>query len=126
MGRLFLTLGGILSLLGVALGAFGAHALKEHLSPKMMGIYHTAVQYQLWHALGLILVGLLLQGYPQLTLLKPVGWLLVAGIILFSGSLYLLSGTGLAAMGAVTPLGGLCFLAGWLLFAYACWTGLKG
>ena len=101
----------------VALGAFGAHALRGRLTPEMAGVWQTAVQYHAWHALALMGVGVLLQQWPERGLLATAGWLFVAGIVLFSGSLYALALTGLRSLGAVTPFGGVAFLAGWIAVA---------
>ena len=117
MNKLFFILASLLSFLGVALGAFAAHLLKERLSPEMFNIFEVGVRYHMYHALGLFVVA---WAATQLTNVEPAGWLFVAGIILFSGSLYLLSITGIRWLGAITPLGGLCFLAGWL---YLGWKG---
>ncbi len=102
----------------VALGAFGAHALKGHLSAEMLSIYQTAVQYHFWHALGLLGVGVLMTRSPGGSALAGIVWLLIAGLLLFSGSLYLLALTGATWLGAVTPVGGLAFIAAWLWFAW--------
>ena len=102
----------------VALGAFGAHALKGHLSAEMLSIYQTAVQYHFWHALGLLGVGVLMTRSPGGSALAGIAWLLSAGLLLFSGSLYLLALTGATWLGAVTPVGGLAFIAAWLWFAW--------
>ncbi|QZT35317.1 DUF423 domain-containing protein [Caldalkalibacillus thermarum TA2.A1] len=104
--------------LGVALGAFGAHGLKGKLSPEMLEIYQTGVQYHLVHALGLILVGVLVHVMPS-NLLNWAGWILALGILLFSGSLYVLSMTGITKLGAITPIGGVAFLTGWILVVLA-------
>ncbi len=115
MKSVFLFLAALFGFLAVAFGAFGAHALKTLLSPEMMEIYKTAVNYQMWHAL---LLGLVAYGYaqnPSAVLLKWSGWVLTVGIVLFSGSLYLLVLTGIRSLGAITPLGGVCFLIGWVL-----------
>ena len=102
--------------LGVLLGAFGAHALKTRLSPEMLGVYTTAVEYHFYHSLGLLLIGLI--GYHlQSKWLNWSGILLVSGIILFSGSLYALSITGIKVLGVITPIGGLAFVAGWICLA---------
>lgn len=99
--------------LGVLLGAFGAHALKKILSPEMLDVYKTGVEYQFYHALGLLLIGLI--GFRiESKWLRWSGIALVAGIILFSGSLYALSISGLKILGAITPIGGLSFVAGWI------------
>ena len=96
----------------MALGAFGAHGLKVRLSPDMLGLWHTAVQYHAWHALGLLAVGLSIESIWA----RAAGWLLVAGILLFSGSLYALALGAPRGLGIVTPLGGLAFIAGWIAF----------
>jgi len=118
MQRNFAAIGAVLGFLSVALGAFGAHALKKVLSPDMLAVYHTGVEYQMAHSLALLLVSLATVHVPS-KLLTYAGWLFVTGIILFSGSLYLLAVTGIQRLGAITPLGGLCFLAGWALLAIA-------
>lgn len=118
MPRIFLMLGAINAFLCVAFGAFGAHGLKQRLSAEMLAVYQTGVQYHFYHSLGLIIVGLVLLHIPKS---KPVllsGWLMLGGIILFSISLYALSLTGIRALGAITPLGGIAFLSAWLLLAY--------
>lgn len=112
-------LGAVACMLAVLLGAFGAHALRAKLSPDLLGIYQTAVQYHFWHALGLLAIGLLAAQLPASLSLRWAGWLMVAGIVLFSGSLYLLATTGVRWLGAVTPLGGTAFIAGWALLAIA-------
>lgn len=113
--------GALLAFLGVGLGAFGAHALKARLAPDLLAVYQTGVQYHLWHALGIVLIGLLVQSLPGQKLLPIAGWLMVAGIILFSGSLYALSISGVRALGAVTPIGGVAFLASWAMVAWSAW-----
>lgn len=119
--KIFLLLGSLNSMLAVVLGAFGAHALKAKLSPELLSVYQTAVQYHFYHALGLLAVGVLILWTPSNIWLKYSGGALLAGIVLFSGSLYLLSVTGVRALGAITPVGGLCFIVGWLLLAIAVW-----
>lgn len=119
MAKIFLFSGSAAAFLGVALGAFGAHALKSKLSAEMLAIYQTGVHYHLVHALGLILVGILAERTGNSALVSWAGWLLLAGIIIFSGSLYALSISGVRALGAITPIGGLSFLAGWALLAVA-------
>lgn len=99
----------------MAAGAFGAHALRDHLSPADLATFETAVRYQMYHALALISVGLLAE--RGVTRGSMAGWLFLAGIVLFSGSLYLLTLCGLRWMGAVTPLGGVAFIAGWVALA---------
>ena len=115
MHPVFLFLSALSAFLAVAMGAFGAHALKSVLSADMLAVYKTAVTYQMWHALGLGLIAFLRQLQPQSRLIKYAGWLMFSGIIFFSGSLYLLSLSGLKWLGMVTPLGGVCFLSAWLL-----------
>jgi uncharacterized membrane protein YgdD (TMEM256/DUF423 family) len=117
--KLFVGLGALAAALGVALGAFGAHALKARLSADMLAVWQTAVQYHLWHALGLIAIGALVQHLPASGALRLAGWLMLAGIVLFSGSLYVLAASGVRWLGAVTPFGGACFIAGWIVLAYA-------
>ncbi|SEN03558.1 DUF423 domain-containing protein [Paenibacillus sp. OK076] len=112
-------LGSIMMFLAVALGAFGAHALKRRLSADMIKIYETGVQYHLVHGSGIILLGLLADRLEQPSLVLLAGWLLFAGILLFSGSLYVLSVTGVRKLGAITPLGGVAFLAGWVMLFVA-------
>lgn len=113
----FVMLGSILMVLAVAIGAFGAHALKSRLTPDKLKVYETGVQYHIAHALGLILIGLLANSYPDVQLIITGGWFLVAGIIFFSGSLYALSMIKARFLGPITPLGGLCFMIGWVLVA---------
>lgn len=112
-------LGSIMMFLAVALGAFGAHALKRKLSADMIKIYETGVQYHIAHGLGLLLLGLIEGRLEQSSLIMAAGWLLFAGILLFSGSLYALSITGIRKLGAITPLGGVAFLAGWVMVIIA-------
>ena len=117
--RTALTLAALLMFAAVAAGAFGAHALRNRLTPDMSGVWQTAVQYHAWHALGLAVVGLLTIHVPERAGLAPARWLFVAGIVLFSGSLYAMALTGARALGAITPIGGAAFLAGWLSLAWA-------
>jgi len=119
MAKLWLTLGSVGMLLAVAMGAFGAHALKKTLTPDLMAIYETAVHYHVYHALGLIAVGLLALHLPVTVLLRWAGVLMAAGLVLFSGSLYALSLSGIRWLGAITPIGGTAFLAAWSLLAIA-------
>ena len=106
--------------LAVLFGAFGAHALKASLPPEMLAVYKTGVEYQFYHALGLLIVGLLGFHFHS-KWLNWSGLLIGIGIILFSGSLYVLSLTGLKIIGAITPIGGLSFVAGWIFLAIAIW-----
>jgi uncharacterized membrane protein YgdD (TMEM256/DUF423 family) len=111
-----------MAFLAVAAGAFGAHGLKEKLAPEMLAVYETGCRYQMYHALALVLVGLLArQGASGPRALAGAGAAFLAGILLFSGSLYALALTGERWLGAVTPFGGLFFLLGWLLFLRAAW-----
>ncbi len=111
----------LLLFLAVAAGAFGAHALRAVLAPDALGIYQTAVQYQFWHALGLLGVGNLFALRPAERQLAGAAWLLIAGAVLFCGSLYVLALTGLHGAGYITPFGGVALLAAWALVAYVAW-----
>lgn len=117
----FILVGVILAMLSVVLGAFAAHGLKSRLQSDRIETFQTGAQYQMYHALALITVGIVARMVPSggLSLLSGAGWLFIVGIVLFSGSLYALSLTGRRALGAITPIGGLCFIVGWLLFAIA-------
>lgn len=121
MHRPFLMLSAITALLAVACGAFGAHGLRGHLAEPELTIYRTAVDYQMWHALGLGLIGLLIERHPNERFLAKAGGLIFGGIVLFSGSLYLLSLTGARWLGMITPFGGVAFIGGWLLLALGIW-----
>jgi len=121
MSKALLMASAITLFLAVGLGAFGAHGLKGRIDTDMMAVYQTAVQYQFWHGLGLGLIAVLMRQFPEAVLLKWTGWLMLAGIGIFSGSLYVLALTGLRWLGAITPLGGTCFLAAWLLLAVFAW-----
>jgi uncharacterized membrane protein YgdD (TMEM256/DUF423 family) len=118
MDRTFVGVGAISGFLAVAAGAFGAHALKTRLPADLLAIFHTGAQYHLAHALALIAVGLWAARAPS-QLAAAAGWLFVAGTVLFSGSLYALALSGVRVLGAITPLGGLAFLAGWAALAWA-------
>ena len=120
MRSIFLILGALSALTGVGLGAFGAHGLKTMLAPEMLAVYKTGVTYQMWHALGLILIALLRQ-QSRGKLLIWAGWSMFAGIILFSGSLYLLAILNTKWLGMITPLGGLAFLLAWMLVVIFAW-----
>jgi uncharacterized membrane protein YgdD (TMEM256/DUF423 family) len=111
--------GALLVAAGVALGAFGAHFLKSRLATDLLAVWNTSVQYHLWHALGMILVGVSAAVIADGPWLRASGLLLLAGIIFFSGSLYALALGAPRWVGAVTPIGGLAFLLGWLVFAVA-------
>jgi uncharacterized membrane protein YgdD (TMEM256/DUF423 family) len=116
MNRTAWILGSLSALLGVAAGAFGAHALKAIVAPDLLAVYETGVRYQLFHALALLAIGLGASLRPGERWSIPI-WLFASGTVLFSGSLYLLALTGVRWLGAITPFGGLCFLAGWLATA---------
>jgi uncharacterized membrane protein YgdD (TMEM256/DUF423 family) len=120
MGKTILMTASVLLALAVALGAFGAHGLKSQLSSDMMQTYKTGVEYHFYHALGLLLIGILAVSYPS-ELMKWSAILILTGIILFSGSLYALAISGIKWLGAITPLGGLSFIAGWILLFLAVW-----
>jgi len=100
--------------LTVALGAFGAHALRETVPPELMAAYQTGIQYQGLHSIAVLVIGLLLLQLPVSSWIKRSGWLMLLGIVLFSGSLYLMAISGIKPLGMITPFGGLCLLAGWL------------
>src|SRR4051812_21364395 len=112
MDRTFLSIGAILGFLGVAGGAFGAHALRGRLSPEMLAVFETGVRYQMYHALALLIVSAAVGHAGSARLLMISGWSFVLGVVLFSGSLYALALSGITTLGAVTPLGGLLFLIG--------------
>lgn len=118
MDRLFFSLGAWSALLSVAAGAFGAHALRGRLSSEYLTVFETAVRYQMYHALGLLAVAWAVSRWPGGTA-QWGGWFFVIGTLLFSGSLYILALTGARWLGAVTPLGGVAFLAGWLCLILA-------
>lgn len=103
----------------VALGAFGAHGLRDLLSSDMLAVWQTAVQYQGLHSLAMLLTGLLANQWPDVRAIRPAGWLMLLGTLLFSGSLYLMAVSGIRGLGIITPFGGVAFLAGWATLAYA-------
>jgi uncharacterized membrane protein YgdD (TMEM256/DUF423 family) len=120
MTRTFATLACLLAFLAVAAGAFGAHALRARLTPELLAVWETAARYEMYHALALLGVAWALDRWPG----RPAviaGWLFIVGIVLFSGSLYVLSISGVRWLGAITPLGGLAFLAGWVFLAMHLW-----
>jgi uncharacterized membrane protein YgdD (TMEM256/DUF423 family) len=119
--RLALALGGICMFAAVALGAFGAHALKGHLDPDMTAVWQSAVQYHAWHGLALLGVGGLMLHWPARRGLALAAWLFLAGIVLFAGSLYAIALTGMRGLGLITPFGGVAFLAGWAVVAWTTW-----
>lgn len=122
MDRTFLFIGSVLGFLGVILGAFGAHALRSRLSPEMLAVFETGVRYQMYHTFAVLIVAAAIGHSGSARLLTLSGWLFFAGIVLFSGSLYALALSGVGTLGAITPLGGLLFIAGWgclALYAFA-------
>ncbi len=122
MERTFLALGAISGFIAVATGAFGAHGLKARVTPEMVAIFDTGARYQMYHALALLAAGWAAARWPG-PAVTWAGWLFVAGTVIFSGSLYALALSGVRALGAVTPFGGVAFLAGWALLA---WAALRG
>jgi uncharacterized membrane protein YgdD (TMEM256/DUF423 family) len=118
--KLWLSLGAVYGFLGIAFGAFGAHALRARLSPDMLAVWRTAVEYQFYHAGALLLIGLWLRS-QQSPALNVAGACFALGVLLFSGSLYVLALSGVRGLGAVTPIGGLLFLVGWLALLVAAW-----
>lgn len=117
----WIRLGSIFMLLGVALGAFGAHALRARLTEEMLAVFETGIRYHFYHALGLFAVAWLSKNTSS-GLITAAGWTFVFGIVVFSGSLYILSISGVRWWGAITPIGGVAFLVGWLLLAVATFT----
>lgn len=123
MAKLFVALGGLFGLLSVAAGAFGAHALEKRLEPRMLEVFETGARYQMYHALALVLIGALCHIAPRAGF-AAAGWAMVVGIVIFSGSLFALSLSGIKILGAITPIGGTAFLIGWGLLAFRAWKGL--
>ena len=122
MDRTFLALGAISAAISVAAGAFGAHALKARLSPDLLAVFETGARYEMYHAIGLALAAWAAARFPGAAA-AWAGWLFVAGTVLFSGSLYALALSGVRGLGAITPIGGVAFLAGWAALAYAALRG---
>lgn len=122
--RILVLLGSINMFIAVAAGAFGAHGLKKMLSEEMLSVWHTAVTYQVMHALGMIAVALLMPKFGGAAL-NWAGNLMLIGIVIFSGSLYVLALTGTSILGAITPIGGAAFLAAWLLVAWSAYRGMR-
>jgi uncharacterized membrane protein YgdD (TMEM256/DUF423 family) len=120
MDRTFLMVGALAGFVGVALGAFGAHGLRARLSPESLAVFETGVRYQIYHAFAILIVAVALARFDG-WILRTAGWLFTAGIVVFSGSLYALALTGTRTFGAITPIGGLAFLAAWALLA---WTAI--
>lgn len=117
--KLFIIIGAINAMIAVAAGAFGAHGLENKLSTKYLDIWGKATTYQMYHALGLILIGII-SGTTSISL-NVAGWLMTFGIVFFSGSLYVLAVTQIQILGAITPIGGVLFIASWLLLVIAVW-----
>ena len=120
MTRVFFTMGAVFAFLATAAGAFGAHALRARLTPDLLAVFETGARYQMYHALGLFVAAWAATRWPG-RMSSAAGWLFAIGILLFSGSLYLLALSGVRWLGAITPFGGLAFLAGWLSLAGAAW-----
>ena len=121
MDRFLFAAGSIAALLAVTFGAFGAHALRDRLSPDLLAIFETGVRYHVYHALALLAASYAASRWPD-GAAPLAGWLFLAGIVLFSGSLYLLALTNTRWLGAITPLGGLAFIAGWAALAWTAWS----
>lgn len=121
MTRIFLAIASVLGGISVILGAFASHALKDRLSDRALEIWETGTKYQMYHALALILIALLITRLPASTSLVVAGYAFITGILLFSGSLYALSLSGIKWLGAITPLGGVAFIIGWICLAVAAW-----
>ncbi len=122
MEKTFLLLASILGALSVALGAFGAHALENRMSADLLSTYEVGVRYHVYHVLALLGVVAVLIRWPDSGVAVAAGWLFVAGIVIFSGSLYVLAFTGVRWLGAITPIGGVAFIAGWICLA---WVALR-
>ncbi len=120
MERVFLIIGALSSCIGVAAGAFAAHGLKSRMSIEMLSVFEVGVRYQMYHAFALLVTTWVLSKWPS-SLVIAGGWLFIVGTLLFSGSLYLLSVSGIRWLGAITPFGGLAFLAGWICIAWGVW-----
>ena len=118
MDRLFVIIGALSGGIGVAAGAFGAHALRARLEPRLLEVFETGARYQLYHAIAMLAAAWIVTRFPG-PLASASGWLFLAGTVLFSGSLYAMSLTGVRALGAITPLGGVGFIAGWACLALA-------
>ncbi len=122
MDRGFFILGSLVALLGVGLGAFATHGLKGRLSSELLAAFEVGVRYQMYHALALLAVAWAWSRWPR-TEITAAGWLFLAGIVLFSGSLYLLALTGSRPLGIITPVGGVLLIIGWLALAWGVWQG---
>lgn len=120
MDRTFLFIGALAGGLGVALGAFGAHGLRGRLTPEMLAVFETGVRYHMYHSLAILLVAALVARIDS-RLIPVAGWCFSVGIVVFSGSLYALAVSGITVLGAITPIGGVAFLAGWACLIMASW-----
>jgi uncharacterized membrane protein YgdD (TMEM256/DUF423 family) len=118
MDRLFFILGALSGAISVATGAFGAHGLRARVTPDMLAVWETASRYQMYHAFGLIVTSWMASRWPS-GAANAAGWLFVAGTVIFSGSLYVMTLTGIRALGAITPIGGVAFIAAWIVLAWA-------
>lgn len=125
MSRTFFTIGAIFAFLGVAAGAFGAHAMRARVASDLLAAWETGARYGLYHAIALLVLALAMNRWPG-SLWAASAWLIVAGSILFSGSLFTLALTGVRWLGAITPIGGVCLLLGWLAAAAAAWQNIAG
>lgn len=121
MTRIFLAIASMLGGIAVVFGAFASHALKDRLSANSLAIWETGTRYQMYHALALMLVALLISRFPDAVLLVVAGYAFIGGIFIFSGSLYGLTLTGIKWLGAITPIGGMALILGWLCLALATW-----
>lgn len=117
MEKTFLVIGAVLGALAVAIGAFGAHGLKAMVTPDLLANFETGARYHMYHALAIVAVALVIARYPAASLAPVAGWLFLAGIVIFSGSLYLMALTGMRWLGAITPIGGVALIGGWVCLA---------
>jgi uncharacterized membrane protein YgdD (TMEM256/DUF423 family) len=118
MDRTFMLVGAVAALIGVGFGAFGAHGLRGRLSPDMLAVFETGVRYQMYHAFAILVTAIALARFDG-PIVRTAGWLFTAGIVLFSGSLYAMALSGTTSLGAITPFGGVAFLAGWVCLVLA-------
>jgi uncharacterized membrane protein YgdD (TMEM256/DUF423 family) len=123
MERTFILLGSVMGALAVALGAFGAHGLRSTVSPDMLANFETGARYHFYHALAMFVAAFVASRFPNANLANIAGWLFLIGVALFSGSLYAMTLTGQRWLGAITPIGGIAFIAGWVCLALAAWRG---
>ena len=121
MPKFFLLMGAVNTFICIALGAFGAHGLKNVLTPEMLTIFHTGLQYHIYHALGLLFVGMLLLHFAKSRLMELAGWFMLLGIVLFSVSLYVMTLADVREIGMITPFGGLSYMLAWLILSVAIW-----